>query len=146
MTRRCSKCKQEKSIKDFYNSQPNWCKSCCAKYSKLRWEKHKKKIKAKNKDYYKKYKEKWKNYRLKKRYNITVADYNELLCQQKGCCAICGQKETSKNKWGLCQLAVDHDHNTGKVRGLLCTKCNLILGLAKDNIDILFKAINYLKF
>lgn len=62
--------------------------------------------------------------------------------QQEGRCGICGG--LPDGKWE--RLAVDHDHATNQVRGLLCTNCNLILGNAQDNTEILERAINYLEF
>lgn len=83
-----------------------------------------------------------KNYRLKRQYGITIEDYNRMLKDQNGVCFIC-QKE-SKNFWGT-QPAVDHCHKTGKIRGLLCDKCNKGLGQFNDNPELLQKAIKYLK-
>lgn len=78
---------------------------------------------------------------LKTKYNITVNDYNKLFEKQEGKCAICGAHQINFKK----ALAVDHDHETGKIRGLICFNCNIMLGQAKDNINILKNAINYLK-
>jgi hypothetical protein len=75
---------------------------------------------------------------LKRRYGITKEDYTNMLIQQNNGCAICGEVDHDK------PLHVDHDHNTRKVRGLLCVRCNTMLGKARDNITILNKAINYL--
>ena len=61
---------------------------------------------------------------------------------QNGKCAICGY-EFLKGKPQNCHI--DHNHTTGKIRGLLCAKCNLLLGCANDNIPTLYKAIDYLK-
>lgn len=79
--------------------------------------------------------------KLKNRFNLTVEQYNEMFNKQNGCCAICGihQKEFKM------KLCVDHDHETKEIRGLLCKPCNLILGNADDNIDILISAIKYLE-
>lgn len=82
----------------------------------------------------------WKH-NLKKQYGITPEDYDAMYEAQKGCCAICGihQSET-KHK-----LHVDHCHETGTVRGLLCKNCNLALGNFKDSITNLSSAISYLE-
>ena len=77
---------------------------------------------------------------LQRKYGITLNQYYTMIDNQKGCCAICNQSETSKNK----SLAVDHDHKTGKVRGLLCSRCNIGIGNFKDNSDYLINAIGYL--
>lgn len=76
--------------------------------------------------------------KLKKNFNITIEQYDELEKRQKGVCAICGRKEISK------RLAVDHCHKIGKIRGLLCKNCNTGLGLFNDNEKLLTKAIRYL--
>ena len=77
---------------------------------------------------------------LKRKYNITVEDYNKLFEEQECKCKICKrhQNEITRN------LVVDHNHITKKVRGLLCDNCNIALGLIKDNKIILENMIEYL--
>jgi hypothetical protein len=75
-----------------------------------------------------------------KKYGITPEDYDNMYNKQNGCCKIC-KIHQSDLKIRLC---VDHCHETGKVRGLLCKHCNTVLGMAKDNIDILEEAKQYL--
>jgi len=78
--------------------------------------------------------------RLKRRCRdkgITVREYQRLLHWQKGVCAICGDVDYR----GLC---IDHDHKTDKVRGLLCTRCNLMLGYSRDDPTILTGGVIYL--
>lgn len=77
-------------------------------------------------------------YRLKKNYNITLDEYNELFNSQNGMCAICSDFSNTK------MLAVDHNHNTGRVRGLLCQSCNVAIGLLKDSRLVITKALEYL--
>ena len=77
--------------------------------------------------------------RLVKEFNLTSSDYASLLRKQSGLCAICHQPDPRQIR-----LAVDHDHATGKVRGLLCYPCNLGLGCFHDNPEFLKKAISYL--
>lgn len=74
----------------------------------------------------------------RRKLGVTPEQYEQMLEQQSGVCAICEQPEINR------ELAVDHDHKTNKVRGLLCNNCNQMLGRAKDNIRILTKAIEYL--
>jgi len=81
---------------------------------------------------------------LKKHYNITLADYDQMLEKQNGVCVICGHVETRTLKGIQTRLTVDHNHKTGKIRGLLCHSCNILIGCAKDNITMLQSAINYL--
>jgi hypothetical protein len=73
---------------------------------------------------------------------LTEDEYNRLFEQQGGVCAICGHTGTGKHGY----LCVDHDHKTGKVRGLLCNSCNMGLGHFGDNASILKKMIDYLAF
>jgi len=87
----------------------------------------------------------FKSYELKKSFGITLEDYENLLKNQNGVCAICGNPETATTNGGeLRKLSVDHDHETGEVRGLLCTNCNNGLGRFKDSPDLFQKALNYL--
>jgi len=79
-----------------------------------------------------------KEYNLKKKFKLTLDEYQVLLNSQNNVCAICGNICTRS-------LAVDHNHNTGKVRGLLCNNCNRGLGHFKDNLENLKQAIVYLK-
>ena len=78
---------------------------------------------------------------LKHTYGITLEQYDDMLGSQEYGCAICGSSEPG----GIGRFHVDHDHITGKVRGLLCNKCNLGLAGFRDNIEFLVKAIEYLK-
>lgn len=85
-----------------------------------------------------------KNRKLKKAYGITLEQYEELLSKQKGKCSICGIDNNGKYRNKPRAFAVDHCHNTGKVRGLLCSDCNTGIGLLKDNVNYLELAIKYL--
>ena len=78
---------------------------------------------------------------LKDKYGLTPEDYERILVSQNGRCAICN---IEAEKSFRSQLNVDHDHKTGVVRGMLCLSCNNMLGLARDNKDILRAAIRYL--
>lgn len=84
--------------------------------------------------------EKVRNSYYKKRFGITLEQYNDILKRQGGVCAICNEKDSIYDN-----LAVDHDHNTNKVRGLLCHLCNRALGMFKDDSNRLEKALDYLK-
>ena len=78
------------------------------------------------------------SYVRKKLYGISEERYTELWAQQGGVCAICLQDDEAKG------LGVDHDHETGEVRGLLCTNCNTALGLLRDRPFLLSRAKEYL--
>lgn len=89
--------------------------------------------------------EKATGYDLKRRFGLSIAQYEAMADTQNGVCAICKQPERSLDKdGGPRRMPVDHCHTTGKVRGLLCTACNRALGLFKDSPDILASAISYL--
>lgn len=67
------------------------------------------------------------------KYGITPEEYERLFLAQGGVCAVCFEKETAKRNGVVRRLAVDHDHTTGKVRGLLCSWCNLAIGYLRDD-------------
>ena len=138
----CKVCKQELELSDFpiarqrndgsYNYRPT-CKKCTTKQNLDTY--HNKGGKEKQK------KRSFKN-NLKK-YGITPEIYQKMLTHQEGKCAICFSSEVLIAKKSY-NLFVDHDHETGKVRGLLCHHCNAGLGYFKDNEQSLKKAIEYL--
>ena len=135
----CSVCKQNKPLDEFYNSKQTKdgkgyrCKSCDYKARK-KWtennpERSRQSTRARN---------------LKFKYNITIQDYEELLAKQDYKCGICGSTENNISK-DYNTFSVDHDHQTGVVRGLLCNQCNRGLGMLGDTIESLENALDYLK-
>lgn len=84
----------------------------------------------------------YRNNQYLKKYGITLDDYDRMAETQGHLCLLCGRKETTSNKTRLC---VDHCHKTGKVRGLLCSNCNRVLGLMGDNPELLRLAADYLE-
>jgi hypothetical protein len=163
-TKYCPWCKQIKSVDHFGNDANNHndyltrqCKVCRRARAKTLPGNYTEERKRKNTS--NKSKERRKlyysddvnnaaaiNMRLINEFGITLDDYNKLFIDQDGKCAICGTSTAGKPKEGLNSLrfAVDHDHATGKVRGLLCSMCNRSLGGFKDDIIILNNAIKYL--
>lgn len=83
--------------------------------------------------------QKRRDHHLRSKYGITIAEYNAIFESQNKSCAICGYQGENKN------FHLDHNHQTGKVRGILCNPCNGALGLMRDNIETLEKAIQYLR-
>lgn len=79
---------------------------------------------------------------LQTRYGITIEEFDRMFALQSGVCAICHKPEKDNYKR---RLSVDHDHNTGKVRGLLCHACNTAIGKFGDNPDRLESAARYLR-
>jgi transcription elongation factor Elf1 len=129
----CKKCHTSDIKKIYFENHEE------AKLKKrVRREKNKEKINEKNrKNYY----SKLRGYHLKRHFNITLEEYEKMFTEQKGVCAICNEPESVEGR----MLAVDHDHNNGNVRALLCYGCNTGLGRFKDDIKMLLKAVDYLK-
>jgi len=118
MVKTCTKCGLEKDL-DGFEPKRNVCKKCRQERRKSN-QTHRQ----------------WK-YRTK--YNITLEEYDELLNKQGGHCWIC-PATTNGNR----RFVVDHNHDTGEVRGLLCTNCNRALGYFQDNPDIVARGFVYL--
>lgn len=78
---------------------------------------------------------------IKRKYGLTEKDWNDMFSSQEGRCAICRTHQQDLKE----PLYVDHDHATGKVRGLLCGTCNTGIGMLKDSIEILEQAVSYIK-
>lgn len=91
--------------------------------------------------YYIKNKDRIKDQYLTRLYGITLKEFNEILLEQDNQCAICGADKCASGK----SFAVDHDHTTGKVRGLLCKKCNMGLGHFEDNLETIKNIMKYME-
>lgn len=140
-TKRCYKCKTHKTVDNFSKCQRNKdhlqdiCKHCVSLYT--RKYSHKKILQDRAR--YHNNKDEWRDQNFKRKYGITLLQYNTMLSKQKGNCAICNNPCPSNKR-----LAVDHSHKTGIVRGLLCIHCNQALGHFKDDPALIKKAIDYL--
>jgi len=140
----------KKYMKDYYKKNPEKFKKTPeqqAEHNRKRRERYAKdkqyreKLKQQAKEYWAKFPEKRKSGRIRSNYDMSMEDFKELMSLQNGMCAICGYSDTSdKNKFPL----VDHCHQTGKVRGLLCMNCNQALGKFKDSTSNLTAAMAYL--
>src|SRR5574341_664351 len=127
--RECSSCNKIKNLSEFYNGNQYHCKECQKERARA--------SRINNPEYHKEYQRKR---NLKRYFNITINDYDDLLKQQNGVCTICKEVCKTGNR-----LSVDHCHKTNKIRGLLCVRCNNGLGNFKDNCAILYNAIKYLE-
>ena len=85
--------------------------------------------------------EKNKNRIFLRKFGISLNQYKEMFDDQFGVCAVCGSGPTTKKS-----LSVDHNHKTGKVRGLLCGNCNTAIGLFKENLNLLISSYEYLNY
>ncbi len=97
------------------------------------------KMRAVNPDY-------GKNLFLRRHYGISIDQYNAMLTEQNGCCAICGKAEANEIRGKVIALAIDHCHVTGAIRALLCSNCNRGLGLFNDDVALLAKAQAYVVY
>jgi len=102
------------------------CKCCMKAFNKAKATKHP--------DYFE-------NQRLINMYGLTLGAYREMHESQGGCCAICNKEDIKDTR----KMAVDHCHDTGAIRALLCLNCNAGLGQFKDSTEALLKAVLYLK-
>lgn len=162
----CPKCGVEKQLIDFCKNKNAkdghacWCKSCkseCNKeyYSrpenKARRDEYRKEYYNNNKEKLAKYRKEYRQrsnvkknaaeYYLLQKYGITMEGRNKIIDDQGGRCAICEcELDMAKN------TCVDHDHKTGRVRGVLCNNCNKALGFIQDNPEIISRMVNYLEF
>jgi len=84
--------------------------------------------------------ERIRSFNYKKKYGITLSEYNRMLIEQWHCCKICGKHESDLNY----TLKVDHCHTTGAVRGLLCNECNVGISMLKENKIVFKNAMKYL--
>lgn len=151
-TRICRTCKIEKELSSFkkqgkeslkvgYN-----CKDCETTRLRDRYFKNHEEEKQKRRLYSIENKEKNKSrmqaWNLKAKFKISESDYREMLDNANKCCEICKKEESQERR-----LSVDHNHATGVIRGLLCTKCNTSLGLLNTDIgvELLQNAIEYIK-
>lgn len=87
------------------------------------------------------YRQKVFEYNLKREFGITPEDYDRMFVDQNGCCAICGRHQIEFKR----RLAVDHDRETSKIRGLLCIHCNMGIGQLDHSPECLRKAADYLE-
>lgn len=137
MTKFCKSCRIVKPLNEFHHSKKHklyekhypdsLCKACKAIKNKT-WSKA-------NPEKANRYKIKSK---LKLRYKISIEEYDAMVVAQNNLCAICNQSQTRRN------LSVDHCHQTNRVRGLLCDKCNLALGMINDDLTIVEGIKRYL--
>ena len=130
--KRCYACGKTKFLDEYYKCNTRYrqreCKDCCRerKYAWYKTEKGKRSSA---------------NTKLKRRFGITLSEYENLLGIVNNRCQICGATESVNSH----RLGVDHDHKTGAIKGILCKACNSGIGYFQDNIDSLKAAVKYLE-
>lgn len=145
LEKKCYRCQVVKPLEAYYNhkgrphNKANECRDCClARQRSITGDKRR--------EYNRKRRESGaqlestRKHLLKKLYGISVEQFTEMLTRQNGVCKICHKPESKKKN----RLHVDHCHTTGRVRGLLCSKCNAMLGMCGDSAEVLRNAIGYL--
>lgn len=149
-TKECTRCKRDLPKTEFHRVKSkksglrSICRTCVSEMDLNRSQEAKDKENAQRRAIYWSLKDR-KNY-LKTRYGLTIEAYDALHAKQNGLCAICGNPESQLSNQGTRKrLAVDHDHLTGQVRGLLCTHCNIAIGILGDDHKRLERAIEYLQ-
>ena len=123
---KCKRCNEERTIDQFYKNNKSTCKECLKEKTR--------EYKRSNVGYHRKS-------MLMKTYGLTLEDFDRMLKEQDYGCAICGSKSSGDSH----SFRVDHNHETGEVRGLLCNPCNLTLGNAKECSKRLRSCAEYLE-
>lgn len=150
--KRCSKCKETKPVSAFSKNKAmrdgygNWCKACRGIYH------NSEEAKIKRRDYMRRLRSTPEGYRKARsaqllcKYGIDMDDYDDMFRFQNGQCAICYRtpEECSDARTGTQALFIDHDHESGHVRGLLCNRCNRAIGMFGHDVALLRLAAEYL--
>jgi hypothetical protein len=152
--RNCTKCNTVKED-GFFNKKASSksglntiCRECCASINKKWREKNPRNATKQSQGWREKNpikSQELNRRKLLRKYGLTIKEWEELFDKQNGTCAICNLPETLIDRGTLRRLAVDHCHSTGKVRALLCSKCNKAIGLLNDDLTLLNKAVSYLE-
>ena len=130
-TKFCPRCATHKPLSGFHKNRAKpdgvqgYCRPCFVTL---------------NSDYARRHPDWSRNTHLRKTFGITVADRQRIVDAQGGRCAICADLFEGQYR----SKCIDHDHETGQIRGILCRRCNIMLGHARDRVDILAAAISYL--
>lgn len=145
--KKCNKCQKIKPLTEFFKDKASSdgyytiCKKCKSD-STYKWRKE-------NKELYNNGAKKWRKnnpekeygHEIKRRYGLSLEDYNKMLVKQEMKCALCDTQHDPTKKRG--RLYVDHCHKTGQIRALLCSAHNCMLGYANDDVEILQRAVDY---
>lgn len=159
--RLCRRCSETKPASDFSKGDgadglASWCKPCAAEHARAWYRANKGRARETKRRYYEANRERvnerqreykasrprqYKAYRLKS-FGLTIDDFERMLAEQDGVCAGCLHPPTGEDRQNAV-LHVDHCHETGRVRGLLCGRCNTGLGLLRDDPETLHRLAAY---
>lgn len=158
--KRCKKCGELKPFSEYYRAtgmkdgHRSECKACHVARQKLWYQANREKAIAdvkqwqhENREHLLQYRKAYRKRRkvqdrdqhLKRTFGFSLVEYELMLVDQGGGCAICGKQPVAS------ALHVDHDHESGEIRGLLCVGCNNALGQFRDDVALLARASNYLE-
>lgn len=146
----CTRCGETKPIDDYWNQRARpdgkapWCKACQAAWKAEYRQKNREAELAKDRERSRRWRARNDKSEQTRRllYGMSPGQYDQMLADQGGVCAICGKAPTGTGSRS--KLRVDHCHTSGRVRGLLCNSCNLAVGNFRDDPEIMRKAIEYL--
>jgi hypothetical protein len=153
-TKVCNICHIEKTVDDFYFLKkksgaryPSYICKPCDNARSTQWAKiNKDKVTEISKRFRERHPGYFRKYDLVKNNGMTQEEYVNLWAKQDGKCAICDRPDEKIGKRGYnTTLVVDHDHQTGQIRGILCRKCNSGLGMFEDSVESLRAAVQYLQ-
>lgn len=145
-TKTCKNCLEEKNLKAFCTKKSSAdglsgkCRDCAISYARQYRKDSPEKTRATYKKRYKRIRES----ALRRKYDISLEDYESMLKDQDGKCGICGTM-TPSNRKAVKHMYIDHCHTTGQVRGLLCSKCNSSIGLLNDDPALVRRAVTWLE-
>jgi len=143
--KQCTKCKQIKLTDEFpkvskTDLRPRAaCKACCASGQRKIYGEKPEQYRNYVRKRRQKYEGKYRRVANLKTFGLTIQDYEQMLIQQNGQCAICGVTKCQSGR----RFAIDHCHFTGRIRGLLCLRCNQAIGKLNDNYFLLQQAADY---
>lgn len=129
----CPRCKKEYDASEFpgKKKRSGWCRTCCAERSRAYYQNNKEKAKLAHKKWVLEHRDRVAFLKAKSSYGITEAEFNNL----KRVCVICGDVK---------ELKIDHSHQSGRIRGMLCDRCNKGLGFFRDDPTLLLRASDYI--
>ena len=138
MTKTCNKCNETKELHEFYTKRrkaqyPNSAAGVSSDCRRC--------FNINRQTYTRKNPDVVRNNGLKRSYGITLEDYNKMLYEQKACCKACGRHQSEFER----VLVVDHNHKTGQIRGLLCSPCNVSLGMLEEDVMRMKRLISYIE-
>lgn len=141
-SKKCKFCKKIRVLSDFYkhpraiDGYQNKCKFCAKAYNKKHYKENRKLVLERGRQRV-----------LNKSYGLSLIDYDRMFEEQNGVCALCGEPESVKhrNTNAINRLSVDHNHETGKIRDLLCNRCNLLVGKVESDLSLVELAVDYIE-